>query len=226
MTATPGCVVLGAGGHAKVVIELLHASGHTVAACVGRPDGPASCLGIEVRDEADALARLRSDGHHQAIVAVGDNALRRRLADEATAAGFELISAVSPAAVISPSARIGVGVAVMAGVVINAAATVGDLAIINTGATVDHDGVIGTAAFIGPQCALAGTVTVGDDAFIGTGTTVIPEITIGAGATVGAGSLVIRNIPPGVMAYGSPTRVVDTALHGRQEPASCSTESR
>ncbi|MEM7338496.1 MAG: NeuD/PglB/VioB family sugar acetyltransferase [Actinomycetota bacterium] len=200
MSADPGCVVLGAGGHAKVVIELLQTSGRSVAYCVGGADGPRECLGIEVLCGYDELGRLRAAGHRHAFPAVGDNALRRRLAAEAIDAGFELVNAISPSAVVSPSARLGVGVAVMAGVVINAATTIGDLAIINTGATVDHDGSIGTAAFVGPQCALAGTVTVGDDAFIGTGTAVIPTITIGAGATVGAGSLVIRNIPPGAMA--------------------------
>ncbi len=220
------CVVLGSGGHAKVVIELLRAAGREVAWCIGGPDAQGTCLGVEVVGGDDWLTRLRAEGVRHAIPAVGDNALRRRLAAKAVDAGYDLVNAISPAAVVSPSARLGTGIAVMAGAVINADTTVGDLAVINTGATVDHDNVIGTAAFIGPRCALAGTVTVGDDAFLGVGCSVIPTVTIGAGATVGAGSLVIRNIPPGAMAYGSPTRVVRRALDDQElEQDSCPTAS-
>ncbi|MDB5457169.1 MAG: sugar O-acyltransferase, sialic acid O-acetyltransferase NeuD family, partial [Caulobacter sp.] len=157
-------VVLGAGGHAKVVIELLRTAGFATPAVLDADPTPRDVAGAPVVGDDTALARLRAEGLSQAFVAIGDNALRRKLADRATAAGFTLVSAIHPSAVISPSARLGAGVAVMAGAVVNADTVVGDLAILNTRSSVDHDGVIGSAAHIGPGCALAGGVTVGEEA--------------------------------------------------------------
>lgn len=200
--------MVGAGGHAKVCIELLQAMGETVAYCIAGDDAPATCLGVPVLAGDDQLARLRADGYGRAFIAIGANRVRARLGAAATGLGYELVNAVSPRAVVSPSARLGRGVAIMAGVVINADAAIGDLAIINTGATVDHDSVIGAAAHIAPQSALAGNVSVGDGSFLGVGSKVIPGMTIGAGATVGAGGVVIRDIAAGVTAVGVPAKPI------------------
>lgn len=199
-------VIIGAGGHAKVCIELLRAMGESVAYCIAGPDSGADCLGVPVLTGDEHLARLRALGYRRAFVAIGANRLRLRLGDAARALGFELVNAVSPRAAVSPSARLGAGVAVMAGAVLNAEALVGDLAIVNTGATVDHECVLGTAVHIAPQCALAGNVTVGDGAFLGVGCKVIPDIAIGADATLGAGTVVISNIEAGRTAVGVPAR--------------------
>lgn len=202
-------VVVGAGGHAKVCIELLQAMGETVLCCVGAGDSGATCLGIPVLDGDHHLARLRGEGQTRAFVALGPNRLRERLGKHVRELGFELVNAISPRAVVSPSATLGSGVAVMAGAVINAEARIGDLAIVNTGATVDHDCEVGTAAHLAPQCALAGNVRIGASAFLGVGCRAIPEVQVGAGATVGAGAVIISPIPPGVTAVGIPARVLN-----------------
>lgn len=204
-----GVVILGAGGHAKVVIEAFRAAGDHVAYCLGGPSDPESLLEVPViRDEAE-LPRLKEGGFRRGFVAIGANKVRDRLARKLEDAGFELVSVVHPRAWFSPSARMGRGVVVMAGAVVNACATIGDLAIINTGATVDHDCVIGRAVHVAPQCGLAGCVTVGDGAMLGVGTKVIPGIRIGADATVGAGSVVVRNINDAALAMGVPAKVRD-----------------
>lgn len=204
-----GVVLLGVGGHAKVVIEAFRAVGDAVAYCIGGPTDPETLLGVPVIHNEDELARLRSEGFHRAFVAIGSNILRDKLGAKLEALGFELVSVVHPRAWFSPSARMGRGAVVMAGAVVNACATIGDLAIINTGATVDHDCVIGRAAHVAPQCGLAGCVSVGDRAMLGVGTKVIPGIRIGTDATVGAGSVVVRDVNDAALAMGVPARSRD-----------------
>lgn len=202
-------VMVGAGGHAKVCIELLQAMGQRVAYCIGAPDSSGTCLGVPVLPGDEHLARLREQGYARAFIAIGSNRLRARLGAAARTLGFELVSAVSPRAVVSPSARIGAGVAVMAGAVINADATIGELSIINTGATVDHDCRLGAAVHIAPQCALAGNVSVGDTSFLGVGSRVIPDLRIGAQVMVGAGAVVIADIADGSTVVGVPARALN-----------------
>jgi UDP-perosamine 4-acetyltransferase len=201
-------ILLGAGGHAKVVIEILEANGETVDYCVSGTHGPSTCAGVSVLEGDEHLFLLHQRGYGRAFVAIGSNASRQRMADVVRRVGFQLINAISPHAVISPSVRLGGGIAVMAGAVINAASVIDDLVIINTGATIDHDCHIGSGAHIGPQCALAGKVTVGEGTFLGTGAKAIPGIQIGRRGTVGAGAVVIRNIPDGAVAVGVPARVI------------------
>ena len=202
-------IVVGAGGHAKVCIELLRAQGDSVAYCVGNPDSPDTCLGVPVLKNDEHLAALRKDGYEKAFIAIGSNSVRNKLAAKATQLGFGLVNAISPAAVVSPSATLGRGIAVMAGAVINAEAKISDLCIVNTGATIDHDCVIGEAVHVAPRCALAGNVHVGNFSFIGVGSKIIPEVHIGESVMVGAGSVVISNIGSATTVVGVPAK----ALH-------------
>jgi UDP-perosamine 4-acetyltransferase len=201
-----GVVIIGGGGHAKVVIESLRAAGHTVAAVIDADPTPRRVAGVQVVGDDSALPRLLGEGITQAFVAIGDNRLRSRLARGLREQGFELVNAIHPSAVISPSAKLGAGVAVMAGAVINAESEIGDLAIINTGAIVDHDCRLGAACHLGPASALAGGVRIGDRAFLGVGARVIPNMTIGADAIVGAGAVVVRDLSDAVVAVGVPAR--------------------
>lgn len=203
-----GIIVLGAGGHAKVVIELLLATSHVVDFCIAGESSPARCLDVEVLVGDHHLTRLFAEGYRFAFPAVGSNFVRERLARQAVDIGFALVNAISPHASVSPSAKLGCGVAIMGGAVINADARIDDLAIINTGTVVDHDCHIGAGAHVAPQCALAGNVTVGRQAFLGIGTVVIPEITIGDQATIGAGSVVVADIPASVLALGHPAKPI------------------
>lgn len=204
---TPGVVIIGGGGHAKVVIESLRAGGETVAAIVDADPTPRAVLGVPVIGDDLALADLRGQGLSKLFVAIGDNRLREKLGRKARELGFTLVNAIHPSAMISPTARLGEGVAVMAGVAINADSRIGDLAIINTGAIVDHDCDLGAACHVGPAAALAGGVTLGERAFLGVGARAIPGVTIGADAIVGAGGVVARDLPDAVVAVGVPARI-------------------
>lgn len=203
-----GIVVVGAGGHAKVCIELLRAMGRTVDYCIGSAGAVSACLGVPVVEGDERMKQLRKQGYEEAFIAIGSNALRDRLGSLATELGYSLVNAISPLAQVSPTASIGKGVAIMAGAIINAEAVIGDLAIINTGATIDHDCSIGRAVHIAPQSALAGNVTVADGAFLGIGCKVIPGMTIGREVTLGAGTVVIRDVPAYAKAVGVPARII------------------
>lgn len=204
-------VVVGGGGHAKVVIEILLAAGWRVEGytdAAGRPgDGFA---GVPWLGDDEALPAALSRGIRHAHVALGDNALRGRLLEKVEALGFAPGNAVHPSAVVSPTAVLGRGVALMAGAILNAAVSLGDGSIVNTGATVDHDGRIGRCVHIAPGSHLAGTVTVEDGALIGVGSIVGRgrPLRIGRGAVVGSGSVVIEDVPDGMTVVGNPARPI------------------
>jgi sugar O-acyltransferase (sialic acid O-acetyltransferase NeuD family) len=203
MSKREGVVVLGAGGHAKVVVSTLRAQGHGVATILD--DNPhlwgQQVLGVTIRGP---LSLLRSERFVSGVIAVGDNATRQRLAQ-----AFQVpwLTVIHPAAVVDPSARLGTGTVIMAGAVVQADAVIGDHAIVNTAATVDHGCTLGDFVHCAPGVHLAGDVFIGEGALMGVGSTAIPSVRIGSWVTVGAGSVVIENLPDGVLAVGAPARV-------------------
>ena len=203
-------VLAGAGGHAKVVIELVRAA-HPDLEIVGLVDAdptPRRVLGVPVIGDDGRLDALRADGVGFAFPAVGDNGLRERLGTRLHKLGFATPALVSPAAAVSPSARLGDGVAVMARAAINAEAQIADFAVVNTGAVVDHDTRLGAAAHAAPGSVLAGAASVGARALIGAGAVLIPGVSVGDDAVVGAGAVVVSDIPTGALAVGVPARVI------------------
>jgi UDP-perosamine 4-acetyltransferase len=160
--ARPRLIVIGAGGHAKVIIEILEEHEQLeIAGCVSREPG-GEVLDVPILGDDGVLAALYAQGVRKAFVAIGENRARRNAMQRAVAEGFELVNAVSRHSVISPRTRLGCGVAVMPGAVINVMSRIGDGAIVNTGATVDHDCEIGPCAHVAPGANLAGCVTIGE----------------------------------------------------------------
>jgi UDP-perosamine 4-acetyltransferase len=210
-------VVIGGGGHAKVVIDVLRAGGWEVVGYTDPSQPAGSRLGeVPCLGDDRALERALGAGVRSALVALGDNALRHRLAEAIVAMGFRLVNALHPSAQISPWATLGRGLAVMPGAVVNAAASLGDCSIVNTAASVDHDCLIGQSVHIAPGAHLAGCVTVGDQALIGVGAVVGRgrPLAIGRGAIVGAGAVVLCDVEPGTTVVGNPAR----PLHRDRNP--------
>lgn len=205
----PPLVLVGAGGHAKVVIEVARAAHRfSIAGLIDpRPAAPA-VLGVPVLGGDDILPKLRGEGVAWAFVALGGNALRQRIGDELRAAGYRLATLVHPSAEVMPSARLGEGVVVMPRVVVSAEARVDDMAILNTGAVVEHDNRIGVAAHVAPLAALAGNVRVGARALIGVGSAIRPGVSVGDDAVVGAGAAVVADVPAGATVGGVPARAL------------------
>ncbi len=198
----PVLVVVGAGGHAKVVIATARAAGWDVAAV--HDDDPArwgtALLGIPVTGPcADALG----DPAQTCVLAIGHNATRRRLG---TAASCRFATVVHPAAVVHESVTLGPGTVVFAGAIVQPDTRIGAHGIVNTGASVDHDCTLGEAVHIAPGARLAGGVRVGDEVFIGIGASVTPNRSIGARTIVGAGAVVVSALPADIVAVGVPAR--------------------
>jgi UDP-perosamine 4-acetyltransferase len=201
-------VILGAGGHAAVVVDsLLEAGEHELAACLGE-SGEETILGVPVLPAETDPRTLGAEG---VFVAVGDNGRRKRLMEEAAGMGLTMVNAVHPRAVVSRFAVLGTGVAVMAGAVVNARSEIGDGCIVNTGASVDHDCRVGAYAHVAPGTRLCGRVELGEGVFLGVGASVLPEVRIGAWAVVGAGAVVRKDIPGGSRAWGVPASVTGNA---------------
>jgi UDP-perosamine 4-acetyltransferase len=202
------CLVLGAGGHAKTVIEAAQLARDLTICGLIAPDGEA-IGGVPVLGSDGMLAEIaKARGIGFAVPAIGDNIRRRDSGLSAAAAGLELAGVRHPAAVFSASASIDDGVVVLAGAVVNAAARVGKGTILNTASIVEHDARIGDWAHVAPGAVVLGAASVGDGAFVGARAVVLPGIIVGAGATVGAGAVVNRNVPDGATVAGVPARAI------------------
>jgi len=201
-------VLVGAGGHARVIIDMLKADPTIeLVGCVSANLADPAVLGVPILGGDEILHALIRNELKSAFVAVGDNRNRVRLLRNLKELGFTTINAISRDATVSSGVQIGAGVAIMPGSVVNVGTVIGDGVIVNTGAIVDHDCRIGAGAHIAPGARIAGRVIVGEGAFLGTGCSVIPGISIGSWTTVGAGAAVVRNLPEGVVAFGVPARV-------------------
>lgn len=203
-------LIIGAGGHAKVVIDVVRAAGFEAVASLDPAAVGSHCNGVPVLG-SDALApELFAGGTRGAAVAIGDNRLRCRIAEQLRDIGFTFPTLIHPTANVSKSAKIGIGTILMPNAIVNADASIGDFVVINSGAIVEHDCVLGRGAHVAPGTCLGGNVTVGAYALMGIGSTARPGSKIGDNAVVGAGSTVIANIPADCTATGSPARVRKT----------------
>lgn len=196
------CLILGAGGHAKVVLDALQ-RGSPEARIEVWDEDPAKAgtrlLGIAVKTGREALRR-------SCHVAIGDNEARRRLGEAVLAAGGSLAAVVHPAAQVSRHASLGEGAFVAAQAVVAPSARVGRGAIVNHGAVVDHDCEVGEWTHIAPGAILGGGVRVGAGCLIGSGAVILVGIQVGERATVGSGAVVTRDVPARATVIGVPAR--------------------
>jgi len=207
-------VGLGAGGHAKVMVDTLRAAGeYEVVALL---DASSKAWGTRVLDvpvtgDDGTLAEWRERGVRHAFVGVGgaaDTAPRRRLYELARAHGFEVVRVIHPSAVVSPMAELGTAATVLAAAVLNAGARLGVHVMLNTGAIVEHDCALGDHVHVATGARLNSGVVVGAGAHIGLGASVRQLVRIGAGSTVGAGAVVVADVPDGAVVAGVPARAL------------------
>ena len=205
-------VGLGAGGHAKVVLEALAAQGGY--AVVGLLDPRrelwgTDVLGVPVLGDDAELDGQYDQGVSHAFIGlggVGDNGPRRRLYELARSHGFDVVSTVHPRGTVSPSATLRDGSVVLAAAVVGPDAVVGRNAIVNTGAIVEHDCRVADHAHVASGARLASGVDVGEGAHVGAGATVVQGLRIGERAVVGAGAVVTKDVEAEAVVVGVPAR--------------------
>lgn len=186
----------GAGGHAKVIIDILKSNEINVSEIYDDNTEINSFLGIPV---------YQKDIRFPLIISIGNNITRKKVAEKLQNVTYSP-AVCAKTAIISDNSELHEGTVVMQGAVIQHSAKIGKHCIINTGASIDHDCQIGDFVHIAPHSTLCGNVEVGEGAFIGAGATVIPNIKIGKWAVIGAGSVVVNDIPDGILAFGNPCK--------------------
>jgi sugar O-acyltransferase (sialic acid O-acetyltransferase NeuD family) len=205
-------IIIGAGGHGRVVLELARATGrYDVVGFVDPEPQTKLIMGVPVLGGDEILPQLRTEGLQHAFVALGSNRVRERVGVQLRSLGFERPSLVHPSAFVSPTARLEEGSLVMARAVLGTQAVLEDGAILNTGAVADHDNRLSANCHVAPGCALAGFVSIGARTLVGAGTSIRPEIRVGSDAVVGAGAAVVSDVPDGVTVVGVPARVLKRA---------------
>lgn len=203
-------VLLGAGGHARSLIDCLEQLQMRPLALLDPDPGQhgSQVFGIPIMGDDSLLPKLVELGADCFAVGVGStgsNRLRQRLFELAVV-HLPPLTVIHPRAFCSPRASIGAGAQIMAGGVVNAGAELGRNIIVNCGAIVEHDCAIGNHVHIATRAALTGGVRVGAGAFIGAGAVVRQGVRIGEGAIVGAGAVVINDVPQYTVVAGVPAQ--------------------
>lgn len=213
MSETDAILVWGAGGHGRVVADLVRQCGLRMIGFVDArawsPQREGGAGDRVITSQDDLVRRLRAEeplpGGAGAIVpGVGDNGARlsyMHLMQPVLAAPL-----VHPRAVVSSTVHIATGTVVLACAVVNADARIGRVAIINSAAVVEHDCVLEDGVHVSPGAILAGGVSIGRGSWIGAGAIILEGRRVGANAVVGAGAVVTRDVADGVVVVGSPAR--------------------
>lgn len=200
-------VIIGAGGHGKVIADLAVKNGYsdicfvddnTVGEWVSYPIVGCVC-------DVEKLA----DENTEFVIGIGNNKIRKMIAEKYSLNWAVL---VHPSAQLGIKTSVGAGTVVMANAVVNADTTIGEHCIINTSAVVEHDNVIGDYVHISPKATLGGTVHIGDSVHVGIGATVIHNIDICSGCVIGAGAVVVKNIDETATYVGVPAKACDVPV--------------
>ncbi len=203
-------LIIGAGGHAQVVAEILqcaHDAGENVSP-IGYLDDDPNLVGRTLLD-LPVLGTLADDVnvlHDALIVAIGDNATRRRVFDQLRQSGEQFAVAKHPRSIVACDVSIGEGTMICAGVIVNPGSVIGQNVILNTGRTVDHHSHIGNHVHIAPGVHLGGEVEICDGVLVGIGAIVMPRCQVGDWTTVGASACVTKSIPSGLTVVGVPAK--------------------
>ena len=208
---TQRIVLIGGGGHAKVLAEVIRSMGAAFE-LIGFVD-PLPCsetvsaLNLRRIGDDSALADLNGvDLAAMGVGAVGVSPLRRTLTQRIEAMGFRFPPLVHARGIVSSSASLEDGAVVMAGAIVQAAARLGRHTVVNSGAIVEHDVSLGEFAQVAPGAAVGGGAIIGKDCYLGLGARVRDHVVIGAGVLVAMGAVVVSNVREGMSVRGVPAR--------------------
>ncbi len=206
-------IILGGGGHARVLIDILQAQSTIILGIVEKDskneeklvDGVKVLGGEEIVYDYDPTSILLVNG----VGSVETTGPRRKVFLKFKKKGYTFLSVIHQTATIAKSAHISEGVQIMAGVVVQPGCVIGENSIINTKAAIDHDCHIGAHSHIAPGATLSGEIHIEENVHIGTGANIIQGIKIGKNSLIGAGTLVLQDVPDNKVVLGVPGKVRD-----------------
>ncbi len=209
MSLSDNLILVGSGGHSRVVIEAAALSGFNILGIIdiNFKEVKENILGNEVLGNFQELKKYNFKDC-KTIISIGDNELRSKYYNETKKLGFPLATIVHPNSNISSHAILGEGVFVGAGSIINTRTSIGNNTLINTGVIIDHECRIEEHCHIAPGVKIAGRVKIEKNSFIGIGSTVIDNVTIGKGCIIGAGSVVLESVGPNSKMAGVPAKEI------------------
>ena len=203
-------IIIGGGGHGRVVIEALLRSGQQLAGVIDPNPAVAVALptGLPLLGSEEALADHPPESYRLAngIGGIGDGR-RRQMFERMTRAGYVFASIRHPSAVVAETGvTMGEGAQVMAGAVIQPSVRIGANAVVNTRAAIDHDCLLGDHCHVVPGAVLCGSVSVGEDTHIGAGAVIIQGVRIGRGCLIGANATILRDVADGMIVHTAGAR--------------------
>ncbi|HEV2616283.1 MAG TPA: acetyltransferase [Candidatus Acidoferrales bacterium] len=203
--------VYGAGGHGKVVADILISKKEKRFA--GFLDDREELVGTKVMGysvlgNGEWLNQKITQCPAAVVLGIGNNHNRRQLSEQLAKWGIQILTAIHPGAIVATSAELGAGTVVMAGAVVNANAKIGEGVIVNTGAVVEHDVDVGDYSHISPNASLGGAARIRELSHVGLGAVVLPGVTIDSESVIGAGAVVLQDLPAKIVAVGVPARIL------------------
>lgn len=203
-------ILVGSGGHAKVVLDIIELSPqYRILGVTTNDPHMTSFCGYPVLGQDDVLPKYFQDGIKHVAIGVGgfvDNKLRREVFLKIISLGFHAVTLIHPSAVLARDVQVGDGSVIFAGVVINPGVSIGKNSIIATGSTVDHETMIADHVLVSAGVSIGASVTVEEGALLAIGSVVVSGKTIGRGSLVSAGAVVVKDVDPQVTVVGIPAR--------------------
>ena len=198
-------IVIGAGGHGKVVADIVLNCGDIPVGFLDDNEMTQPVVaGIPVLGRT---ANYKDYPNAAFVIAIGNSAAREKIAHQLD--GVRWYTAIHPAAVVSKlDVKLGEGCVIMANAVVNSSAQIGKHCIINTAAVVEHDNDIGSFAHISVGAKLGGTVSIGEHTWIGIGAAVSNNVSVCDHCVIGAGAVVIHGIKESGTYVGVPARKI------------------
>ena len=205
-------LIIGAGGHAKVLIDALLQQNADILGIVDRniQNVGEKVLGIKVLGDDTYVLKYSPQEIYlvNGIGSIGPMQARKHVYDLFHQKGYSFMTVIHPSAIIGREVKLAEGVQVMAGAVIQTGCVIGINTIVNTRAVVDHECVLGNHSHIAPGAVLSGSIKIGDCTHIGTGAVIIQGKSVGGNTLVGAGAVVVNNIGSDLVACGVPAKKV------------------
>lgn len=192
-------IILGTGGHSKVVADAAIASNLTIAGFLDSDRGSESFFGFPILGDDSKLQEAYFISKYTFAIAIGDPAKRMFLGEKIEKLGGKCPVIIHPSATVSPFSKVEHGAQILSGAVINSDAEIGKFAIVNTSASVDHDCRLSEGVTISPGAHLGGNVKIGRGTFVGIGALLMPNTKIGCSSFICAGSIVYKNISDGMI---------------------------